>query len=246
MTITSLWDLISVLYYLGSCKSLQNRYVRSFRFLLALFKKTAKRHYVVHYTNFYQSKEPVSLNAIGTTAAERINVWQLWTRKAFELIGIDTLPCKTSSIMHHRLHPYCTYLNVSFFNLRKQLAKCGFEKSRVITTCNVGNENSRALPVEYDMANLQGLMCAENDVSREHRIVENCEQEGNARACIYDLAEVIPKLWIVATRGKQNDLLTWYRHKTLDWMRYGRKRRTFLYVWNLYETRTIKFKKGRI
>lgn len=45
-----------------------------------------------------------------------------------------------------------------------------------------GNEESRALPVEDDITNVQGSVRTGDDVSREHRIVEDCEQDENATA----------------------------------------------------------------
>lgn len=39
--------------------------------------------------------------------------------------------------------------------------------------CLPGNEQTRALPAEYDMTNVEGSMRAEGDVSRKHRIVED-------------------------------------------------------------------------
>lgn len=47
------------------------------------------------------------------------------------------------------------------------------------------NEHSRALPVRDDMTDIRDLVCAEGDISREHRIVENCEQEETAKFYIH-------------------------------------------------------------
>lgn len=64
----------------------------------------------------------------------------------------------------------------------------------MITTCATGTKRSRALRMEYGMKDAQSTVCAKDDVLREHRNVENCEQEKNARASIHDWAAVIPKL----------------------------------------------------
>lgn len=64
----------------------------------------------------------------------------------------------------------------------------------MITTCASGNERSSALPVKYDMTMIQGLVCTEDEVSPEQRIVEDCEREENARTYIYDWAESISEL----------------------------------------------------
>lgn len=40
------------------------------------------------------------------------------------------------------------------------------------------------------MTNVQGLVCVKDDVSREHRVVEDRKQEENASARTYDWAEV--------------------------------------------------------
>lgn len=53
----------------------------------------------------------------------------------------------------------------------------------------------RSSPVEYDIANVQGAMCAEEALLREYRIVEDSGQVVKARAWIYDWVEVISKLY---------------------------------------------------
>lgn len=45
------------------------------------------------------------------------------------------------------------------------------------------------------MSNERRQIWAENDMSQKHRIVEDRKREGNARACIYDQAEFILKLY---------------------------------------------------
>lgn len=59
-----------------------------------------------------------------------------------------------------------------------------------------------ALPAEYDMTNIEGSVYVEDNVSRKHRAVEDCEQEGNSKACIYDWAGIISKL---SDSGRERD-----------------------------------------
>lgn len=61
----------------------------------------------------------------------------------------------------------------------------------MFTTYTPGNGKSRCLPVENDMTNIQGSVFAMDDESLEHRIVEDCNHEENARACINDWAQVL-------------------------------------------------------
>lgn len=65
------------------------------------------------------------------------------------------------------------YSNTSFFPCAETHFECRFEKGRVINTCAPGKKESRALTVEYDVTNVQGSVCVEDDVSCEPRIVEN-------------------------------------------------------------------------
>lgn len=61
----------------------------------------------------------------------------------------------------------------------------------MVSTCASSKEKCKALSSGYDVTDEQGSMCAEDDLSRKHRIVEGCQQEGNERACIYEWTEVI-------------------------------------------------------
>lgn len=78
---------------------------------------------------------------------------------------------------------------------KKALQKFCFKKSRVNTSCVLSNEQSRALLVENDMSNVQGSICVEDDVSREHCIEDDCTQEEHARARIYECAKIISELY---------------------------------------------------
>lgn len=51
------------------------------------------------------------------------------------------------------------------------------------------------------MTIVQGSMSANDNVFREHRIVEDCVQKGNAKACIHDWAKIISELYYYG-RGK--------------------------------------------
>lgn len=53
------------------------------------------------------------------------------------------------------------------------------------------NKQSWTLVKENGMTSVQAEMCSEDDVTRQHRIVDASMPEENARACIYDRAEVI-------------------------------------------------------
>lgn len=90
---------------------------------------------------------------------------------------------------------HCTCSNSSFINVRNNIAECLFEKSRVITTCDLGSKQCRALLVGNDVKNVQGLVCAENDVSQEHCMVVAGKLEEYAGACIYDRVEVKSELF---------------------------------------------------
>lgn len=57
--------------------------------------------------------------------------------------------------------------------------------------CLPSNEQSRASPVKYDMTNVESLMCAEDDGSRENYIVEDYKQKRHARAYVYEWTEFI-------------------------------------------------------
>lgn len=61
-------------------------------------------------------------------------------------------------------------------------------------TCTPVNKQCRDLIVEYDMTNVRGSVAAEDNVLREHRIVENCEHE-SAGACLYDCAMLIAEMY---------------------------------------------------
>lgn len=57
------------------------------------------------------------------------------------------------------------------------IAICRFKKRSVVTMCAPDNEQSRALPLEYELTNVHGSLCAKDDVSQERQIVEDWEQE---------------------------------------------------------------------
>lgn len=54
-----------------------------------------------------------------------------------------------------------------------KIAKFKYKKSRTNDTCVPESERSRASHVENYRTNIQGLLCPEDDVSRERRIVED-------------------------------------------------------------------------
>lgn len=139
----------------------------------------------MHYSNLYKRKEQVLLNAIGITAAGRINLCKIWTQKSFELIEFNTLPPMTSVIMHHYLHPNYMYSNASFFDRWKHIAKFLFKKSRVSTTCFLGNKQSLTLLVRNDMTNV-ALICAKNCMSREPLNIDEDRQKEHPETCFYD------------------------------------------------------------
>lgn len=49
--------------------------------------------------------------------------------------------------------------------------------------------------MKYDMTNVEGLMCVEDGLSQEKRIVDDCRREEVTSACIYKWAEVILDLY---------------------------------------------------
>lgn len=111
--------------------------------------------------------------------------------------------------MHHCQYPLRTYFKAFFFNVREHTAKCRFTNSCVIIACAPGNVQSRALPAEYDITYIQGLLCAEDDLLQEHRIVGYYEQEEIASGCIYDWAEIISEPYDSGRKShpKQNDAI---------------------------------------
>lgn len=66
--------------------------------------------------------------------------------------------------------------------------------SRVNITCVSREGQNGALPVENRMAVMHDSVCEEDYLSQEHRLVENCIQEENARTYINGFAEVIWEL----------------------------------------------------
>lgn len=63
------------------------------------------------------------------------------------------------------------------------------------TLCLPSYEQCIDLPVKNDMTNAQSSVCTENDALREHRIVDDCEQEENESVRICDWEKVISELY---------------------------------------------------
>lgn len=71
----------------------------------------------------------------------------------------------------------------------------------MIIICLPSNEQSRVLPVKFDVTNVQGSMRVEDDISQEYRIVKDCKQKEITRACISDWIGVILELEVSGRRG---------------------------------------------
>lgn len=61
--------------------------------------------------------------------------------------------------------------------------------------------------MKYEMNHIQGAMGADDNVSREHFIVESCRQESNEGACIYGLVEIISKVYNSAKERHKKEIV---------------------------------------
>lgn len=111
--------------------------------------------------------------------------------KSYQIIFINIIPPKTSSIIHHCLYLYCTYFDASFINVGKHIAKCEFKKNCVNSKCVPSSGRSTTFLVKNDMTYVQAIMCPEDGLPREHRIVVDCVRKEHAIACICYRAEVL-------------------------------------------------------
>lgn len=84
---------------------------------------------------------------------------------------------------------------LSFSMYGNKIEKCRFKMSRLNTTCVPSNGQSRTFRVTNATTNAKALMCPEDDLLREHRILNNYLQEEHAEACIYDRVEIISELY---------------------------------------------------
>lgn len=102
---------------------------------------------------------------------------------------ISPIQCIFAYIRTARIQMHC------FSFVRKQVSNHLLNKCCTHTTRDPSSERSKPFPLKYDMISVQGSMCAEDDVSQEHRIVVDSKHIEYERACIYDLAEVILELY---------------------------------------------------
>lgn len=84
------------------------------------------------------------------------------------------------------------------------------------TMCVPINGQSKTLPVESDMTDVQSLMRPEDDVLREHLIMDSCKQETMQEPTFMTRARSCRNCMIAAEKDTQNELLICCMLKSLN------------------------------
>lgn len=83
------------------------------------------------------------------------------------------------------------YCNASVFSVRKEIAKFWFMESLVKSACVPSNSQNKPFSAENDIIDLQALICVENHLLQERRIIDDYKKEKHGKVCIHDRLEIV-------------------------------------------------------